>query len=256
MGLYNDFKVLEGFTTGNTIINMMIAFFLMFLEAISTVCVFFLGLNVVRFWTPKALLPLERYYIFVIIALLILEFLYFTQVHAFSRRYFLSIVVLLMGFMGYGLRLLQARIKNLIRRVNGSDQFLNTLVVIFVIAIITGALIKGSYYWEPGKVSLKIAGRYILSHAGEGKTILTDDHRIAYYADGTYLRLTEDALMAATGENAITCSYDFIAFSHEDSFMIYKKYKQRIADSGYVGLTISLPPGSKDVIILECTREQ
>jgi hypothetical protein len=256
MGSNAEMEVLGGLATGITPVDMITTFLLIFLEAVFAVYILFLGLNVVRFWTRKALSPIERYYLFIVIALLILEFIYFSQVHVFSRRYFLSIVVLLMGFMGYGLRLLQARVENLVGRRNGSALYLRSLIVIFASVMIIGALIKGSYYWEPKKVSLKVAGRYILSHAGDEKIILTDDPRIAYYANGTYLKLTKHTLLKGTRKNAGVCLYDFIVFAHAENIALYEKYDGRIADSGFVDLEVQLPPGSKNVIILECSKKQ
>jgi hypothetical protein len=255
-GFSNEFKVLGEAATGITVLDMLTAFLFTFFEAVFTVYILFLGINTVRIWTGKALSPVERYYLFIVIALLILEFIYFSQVHVFSRRYFLSVVVLLMGFMGYGLRLLQARVENLFGRRNGSALYLRILMVIFVGVMLTGALIKGSYYWEPEKVSLKVAGRYILSHAGDERIILTDDPRIAYYANGTYLKLTKNTLLKGTRENAGACRYDYIAFSRGDNLLLYEKYKERIADSGFIDRAVPLPPGSKNVIVLECSKKQ
>ena len=256
MGLNAEAEVLGVLATGITQVDMITAFLLTFFEAVFTVYILFLGINIVRFWTRTALSPIERYYLFIAITLLVLEFIYFSQVHVFSRRYFLSIVILLMGFMGYGLRLLQARLENLIGRRNGSALYLRILMVIFVSVMITGALIKGSYYWEPRKVSLKVAGRYILSRAGDEKIILTDDPRIAYYANGTYLKLTKNSLLKGTRVKESACRYDFIAFSREDNFLLYEKYKERITDSGFIDLSFPLPPGSKNVIVLECSKNK
>ena len=255
LGFGDELKVLGKLTTGVTAVDMITAFFFVFFEAVFTVYILFLGTNIIRFWTKKALSPIERYWLFIVIALLILDFIYFVQVHTFSRRYFLVVVVLLMGFMGYGLRLLQERFETLVRNWKRSKLLLGTLAVLFVIVMITGGLIKGSYYWEPEKVSLKIAGRYILSHAGAGKTILTDDPRIAYYADGVFLKLTKETLLETTGDNNGACPCDFIAFTHSESSSLYSKYKERIADSGFIDCAVSLPAGSKSVIIVECTKK-
>jgi hypothetical protein len=253
-GLESELTALEGISTGLTFSDMALAFFLEFLEAIFAIYVFLLGVNLVRLWTKDRLLPLERYYLFIIVTLLLLDFVYFSMSHLFSRRYFLSLVVLLMGFMAYGLRLLQARVENLLKRRNGSVFVLKTLMVILVAGMVAGGLIKGSYYWEFRKASLKSTGYYILSHSGAGRTILTDDPRIAYYANGSYRMLTEDALREATSGPTGACPYDFIVFYSNESLMLYEKYARPIADSGFIDRAVLFPPRSNKLVIVECSK--
>lgn len=253
--LVAELKTMEGITTGLTAADMGIAFFLEFLEAIFTVFVFLLGLNIVRIWSGKSLLDSERYYLFIVITLLGLNFVYFSLFHLFSRRYFLSQVVLLMGFMGYGLRLLEARIVNLINRRNGSTLALKAMMSIFVIAMIATGLVKGSFYWESKRASLKIAGHHILSRTGAGKTILTDDPRIAYYADGSYRKLTENSLIRAIHKTTESSPYDFIVFSRDDSFSLYEKYRQSLANSGFIACEVLYPDGTKNVVVVKSSGQ-
>jgi hypothetical protein len=252
--LERELAVLGGVSAGLPIADMALAFFFVFIEAIFTVYVFLLGMNLLRLWTKEKLLPSERYYLFIIVTLLLLDFLYFNMSYALSRRYFLSVVVLLMGFMGYGARLLQQRADSLFTRKNLPAFVITTLTVLFVAGIISSGLIKGSSYWKVDKVPLKITGHYILSHSGAGKTILTDDARVAYYADGTYRLLTEDTLREATGGAAGDCPYDFIVFCRNGNLPLYEKYNRRMADSGFIDRALVFPPGSDSVFVLECLK--
>ncbi len=256
LGLQRELTALGGVTTGLRIADMALAFFFEFIEAIFAVYVVLLAANLVRLWTKKGLLASERYGLFIIVTLLLLDFVYFSMSYTFSRRYFLTAVVLLMGFMGYGMRLLQFWIEGLFRQRQrkGSVFILWALIVLFVTGMITSGLIKGSYYWGSKKTPLKITGRYILSHSGAGKSILTDDSRIAYYADGSFVTLTEDTLSEAISGTTAACPYDFIVFCHGNGRALYEKYAQPIADSGFVDRAVAFPPGTDNVIIVECSK--
>ncbi len=238
LGFGDQSKIMGGMTTGRVGIDMALVFLGLLSEAIWGLYLFFLAMNVMRFWTGKGFSPTGRYYLFVVAVLLVLDFVYFTQVHVFSRRYFLPVVILLMPFAAYGMRLFVARFENLLMQRNQSILLQRALMAAFIGAVIIVCLINGSSYWEDKKLAIKVAGRYIASHFGPGPTILTDDPRIAYYAGGAYTPLTEDALREAINRDSGLCPYDFIVLYGVENLPIYEKYRERIMDVGFVCVAV------------------
>jgi hypothetical protein len=255
----NDLSVLGGFSSGFLFVDIALVFILMFSEAVTVVYIAIMAVNLVRFKEKLSLMPIERYYLFVVSGLLVFDFAYFIILHIFSRRYLLTVVILLMGFAGYGMKRIFEGLGNVDERLKQKGRSIRIrtcVILLIVITFIVGSGLQTKGYWQYNKSALKDAGVYIRSRAGGAVKILSDDPRVAYYADGTTTSLSEEALKKALAGGSATCPYDYIVIYYEENLPLYDTHRAALNDAGFREISIPVGEGAQKITVLECTKHR
>ncbi len=255
----NNLSVLGGFSSGFLFFDRASALMFILFEAVTAVYAALMAINLMRFKEKRFLMPIEHYYLFVVAGLLTLDFAYFSILHLFSRRYLLAVVILLMGFAGFGMnRIIEwlEKADERIRKNGRAIPFKTGVILLIVIAFIVGSVMQTKRYWEYRKSSLKSAGLYIHSRSGDAAKILSDDPRVAYYANGVNTPLSEKALKRIAAKPAGKCPYNYIIFYYSENLSMYYRYRTSLAHTGFREISIPLADGVHKIIILGCTKNR